>query len=742
MWIPGAERRTLSAAKLELESSTVSTSNDLELHSFAGRLQRIEQLTGARLTGRQRREHVDMVAGRSHSAGDPRPIRTQLLGVGADEYRPAMTARHERDALLTLAFALHSNPGAYALLLGAGVSAPSVKTAWGVLEDLCAKVALLEGATDVDDPVVWFEREFGEPARYGPLLEKVAPTPTERQALLADYFVATDEDRANGRKVPTPAHRAIAQLVVTGTVRVIVTLNFDRLIEQAIRDVGLEPTVIASAADVAGMAPLHTIEACVIHLHGDYMSPASMLNTDSELGSYNGRVAALLQRVLEEYGLVIAGWSAKHDTALREAVAEHHSRRYTLTWIEPFEPTAEAAALRALKDGRLMSTDADSAFGQIADAVASLRTREGHHPLTVPVAVESAKRELSGGNVAISIHDLLGTAFADLHAHRDFHLDNYQSADPYGGYPAMAARTREAARLPSALVATLAYWGTAATDQWWLDELPRFATQPFVSGSSAVIELRHIAGISLFYAAGVSATAGRRWGLLANMFGLTAADPYSWGRRRLTRLFAPDSAYSHLAGAGTHLFPDVGALLVEVLGIGAVALEEAWQTFEVLRLAAELAHDLEGSTTLRDLDTASAAMQLAAGTIATVRRAGDPTSAAESELRHASASYDALVVQASDRIVPGQVHVLSVDRRRNESPTAETLADSVQAEGDDHPLIRGGLFSSSVHGAYVLRVVSVTVGKAGDHKSWRIAKDGTIPRAVWLDNDETPDRMQ
>lgn len=44
--------------------------------------------------------------------------------------------------LLTLAFSLCANPGAYALLLGAGVPAPSgIPTAWGVFEDLVARTA-------------------------------------------------------------------------------------------------------------------------------------------------------------------------------------------------------------------------------------------------------------------------------------------------------------------------------------------------------------------------------------------------------------------------------------------------------------------------------------------------------------------------------------------------------------------------------------------------------------------------
>ena len=47
-----------------------------------------------------------------------------------------MTDRPSNDDLLTLAFSLHANPGAYALLIGAGASYSSgIPVAWDVLFD-------------------------------------------------------------------------------------------------------------------------------------------------------------------------------------------------------------------------------------------------------------------------------------------------------------------------------------------------------------------------------------------------------------------------------------------------------------------------------------------------------------------------------------------------------------------------------------------------------------------------------
>ncbi|BFM23909.1 hypothetical protein CHE218_09510 [Microbacterium sp. che218] len=67
--------------------------------------------------------------------------------MGDDGQRGGVTALHaNEDDLPTVAFALQSNPGAYGLLLGAGVYAPSdIPTAWGVLASLIARSAGLAG---------------------------------------------------------------------------------------------------------------------------------------------------------------------------------------------------------------------------------------------------------------------------------------------------------------------------------------------------------------------------------------------------------------------------------------------------------------------------------------------------------------------------------------------------------------------------------------------------------------------
>ncbi|WP_369745636.1 SIR2 family protein [Paenarthrobacter sp. AMU7] len=398
------------------------------------------------------------------------------------------TTTIDEDILLSLAFSLKANPGAYAVLLGAGVSAPSgILTAWGVVTDLISRVAVLIGEDEPEDPAAWYEARFGEEARYENLLEKLAPSQLERQRLLREYFEPADPDDESEARRPTLAHRSIAKLVKAGTLRVLVTLNFDRLLEQAIREEGIEPTIVSSAGDVAGLAPLHTLECCIVHLHGDYLNPTSMLNTTAELDVYEPEMFELLRRILRDYGLIIAGWSATYDPALVDAIKANYPSRYTMMWVEPGYQSPLAAEFRQLMNGYLVPLDADTAFGRIADSLAALTNRASRHPLTVSVAAETAKRELSGRWVAIRLHDTLSREFDRLRRVPELNLgDNPTEAED--GYLAMVGRVEEACKVPAALIATLAYWGGDDTDGWWVEELDRFSHQQKASGLVKLLE--------------------------------------------------------------------------------------------------------------------------------------------------------------------------------------------------------------------------------------------------------------
>lgn len=189
------------------------------------------------------------------------------------------------EPILSLAFSMHSNPGVHAVLLGSGVSrAAEIPTSWEVVLDLIRKLATMRGEDTHGNPEGWYLDAFGEEPSYSKILGMVARRPAERQKLLTGYFEASPDDEAAGRKQPTLAHKAIAELARSGHIRVILTTNFDRLIERSLEAVGVSPAIISTADAVDGAIPLTHARCVVVKLHGDYHD-ARIKNTPEELAT-------------------------------------------------------------------------------------------------------------------------------------------------------------------------------------------------------------------------------------------------------------------------------------------------------------------------------------------------------------------------------------------------------------------------------------------------------------------------
>ena len=228
-----------------------------------------------------------------------------------------MTIHSSVNHVESLAFSMHAQPGVYALVLGSGCSrSAGIPTGWEVMGDLIRQLAVARGEEIPEDPIGWYCETFSRDASYSDLLEELGATPTIRKAILQRFFEPTDTEREQGLKQPSLAHTAIAELVAHGYVKVIVTTNFDRLIENALGQVGVEPVVLSTPQQVADAEPLAQMNCCVIKLHGDYLSPES-LNTAEELSKYQPATKVLLKRIATEFGLIVCGWSADWDKALR-----------------------------------------------------------------------------------------------------------------------------------------------------------------------------------------------------------------------------------------------------------------------------------------------------------------------------------------------------------------------------------------------------------------------------------------
>jgi hypothetical protein len=301
-----------------------------------------------------------------------------------------------------------SAPGTQAVLIGSGVSrSAQVLTGWEVTLDLVRRLAAMEGAKETPDLEAWYTGTYGKPPDYSDLLLSLAKTAAERRSLLQGYFEPTEVEREVGAKSPTPAHRAIARLVAQGFVRVILTTNFDRLMETALRDEGVEPIVVSTADGTEGAAPIVHQRCLVVKLHGDYLDDR-IKNTEVELGMYDPRMDHYLDRILDEFGLIICGWSGEWDPALRAALERCKSRRYTTTWVSMSSPGPRADYLISLRAAQVVvTTGADSFFVSLAEKVASVVELNMTSPASVGTAVATLKRYLAEDRHRIRLDDLI-----------------------------------------------------------------------------------------------------------------------------------------------------------------------------------------------------------------------------------------------------------------------------------------------------------------------------------------------
>ena len=326
-----------------------------------------------------------------------------------------MTIHPRINPIESLAVSMQSQPGVYALLLGSGVSSGAgIMTGWQITLDLVRKLAASQQEDVGDDPASWYESKYGELPNYSRLLEALAKYPIERQNLLRPYFEPNDAERADGVKIPTVSHRAIAELVKNGYIRVIITTNFDKLLEQALRDHGVEPTVLDSPDNVRGALPLAHIENCVFKIHGDYLD-SEIRNTPDELASYPESYDDLLDRIFDEYGLVVCGWSSESDEALAAAMSRSTTRRFTTFWTKKDELNERATKIAAHREATIIDiATADDFFQESNEKVKILQEYGRDSELSTASAVSVLKTVLQDPSQQIRHTDLVRDVVGNL----------------------------------------------------------------------------------------------------------------------------------------------------------------------------------------------------------------------------------------------------------------------------------------------------------------------------------------
>ena len=501
------------------------------------------------------------------------------------------------DAAMRVGFSVYENQGVYALLLGSGLSrAAEIPTGWEITVDLIRRVAEMKGEGRQADYVAWYRETTGEEPDYSGVVGELGLSRDERRSILDSYIEPTDEDRREGRKVPTRAHYAIADLVRAGYIRVIVTTNFDRLIENALRERGVEPTIVATEDALKGAGPLGHSNCYLLKLHGDYKD-ARIRNTESELSAYPTEVDELLDRILDEHGLIVCGWSGEWDHALRTAILRGTARRYPMFWAARSEPGDRTAELIAHRNAqRIQITDADAFFGKLGEYVQTLERTHRASPQSVELLVNSTKRYLEKPEYRIQLDELISSTAESLIERldsADFSAENpYDTAEYRNRVVMYEAATEPLARMFGAM----GRWGDGSEYGEVVGVLRSVHVRAdrVRNGTIVWLNLHTYPAALLFAAYGVGLVRSQRWATLHDLFSelITTRDGDDQ-KRMIEKLFlwswegGYDNTWKELEGLEQRKTPfsDHSCEVLMEWGmsfIGVVDFEQLYETWEIL----------------------------------------------------------------------------------------------------------------------------------------------------------------
>jgi hypothetical protein len=255
-----------------------------------------------------------------------------------------------------------------------------------------------------------------------------------------------------------------------------------------------------------------------VKLHGDYLD-SRIKNTNEELGAYSAPMNSLLDRILDEHGLIACGWSGDWDHALRAAIQRAPSRRYPFYWASrgALSPQGEDL-LRHRRGSMLPVADADTFFDGLRRQVEALAATQRPNVQSTELLVATAKQYLARPEYRIRLSDLLAKEHGRL-------VDRL--SDPSFSVQAQWSAEEFRRRVSSFEVSTEALgrafgamgrWGDGADLALASEIVHDLALQPWVSGATVWIEMRAYPAMLLLYAYGLGLLKGGRHEVLFRWF--------------------------------------------------------------------------------------------------------------------------------------------------------------------------------------------------------------------------------
>lgn len=272
------------------------------------------------------------------------------------------------DPILPLSISITEGERTYAIFLGSGISSNAgIPTGGQLLSNTIKLLYKMEnnGSEVRDEEVeVWFKKSEYKSWGYSEILEELCPSKEDRRNFLEKIFLG---------KTPTDSHHIIAEMVEQKLVKVIVTTNFDRLMEQALDEKGVAYDVVSSEKDISELKPREHSNCRIIKLHGDYQK-FNIKNTKKELESLEDGVADEFKDILNNYGIVVIGYGGS-DKGVMDCMEERTNPRYTLYWVAQENVNIKVEDLIKLQNGKkIVRRSADEFFLELFQKIDIYRT--------------------------------------------------------------------------------------------------------------------------------------------------------------------------------------------------------------------------------------------------------------------------------------------------------------------------------------------------------------------------------
>lgn len=426
------------------------------------------------------------------------------------------------DNLTSLILSVYNNKGVYALLLGSGISLEAkIMSGWKVTEDLIKKVTVAQGEEIPDDPFEWYRNKCCVEAEYSNLLEQLGKKPSELESILRPYFEASEEDEEQGYKKPTAAHKAIAEMAKRGYFKLIITTNFDQLLETALSEQNVKYQTICHENDIEGKVPLYHHPLTVLKINGDYKD-CRFRNTEKELSEYPLELVDYLTPVLKNFGLITCGWSATWDIALIELIAKEQKHRYSYYFTYLGDNPGKIGELAERSGGEQLRIEgADDFFTEMNERLKALETiNEKNMEVDAEVAIARVKEYIPDSKKLIKYSDLYermtNKVIVDMKAY--VYGEQYPSASLFE--QAIADNLNVlSVLLPTSIVAIK--WAENAHYGPIVESLYRVANRKYVRPTQFyehTRELNHTVDTILLYGLGIACVYYKKFGLLDQLF--------------------------------------------------------------------------------------------------------------------------------------------------------------------------------------------------------------------------------